>query len=387
MSNVSLTEATQGRPSKHIRTASSIFFFISGFGYASWASRIPGIQQQLNLNEAELGTVLFAMPIGLVLTLPLTKALLRKHSSNKIMMIGALLFNILLCFPGFTSNIMQLMGILFCFGASRNLMNISVNAQSVGVQTYYSKSIITTFHGVWSLAGFAGAGLGYLMVANNVGITVHLPIAGIAMIILSWAAYPQTLYQEPVEEKPKPVFSLPDKSVLGYALICFACMAAENVMYDWAIIYFEKAGTAPAATAITGFVVYMVFMTLGRFGGDKIVHKTGIINIIKYSGLFIFLGLLTVAIFPYKFVIFPAFAIIGLGVSCIVPLIFSLAGRNKTANSGTQIASISTIGYLGFLVVPPAVGFLAHATSLQVTFGILSLLGMMIFLFSLKLKN
>ena len=372
---------------KHIRTACSIFFFISGFGYASWASRIPTIQQQLNLNEAELGTVLFAMPVGLILTLPLTKYLLRKHSSNLIMLIGALLFNITLCLPGFTNSIVQLMAVLFVFGAARNIMNISMNGQSVAVQAYYTKSIITTFHGVWSMAGFAGAGLGYLMVVNNIGTEYHLPIAGILMVLISLAAYPQTLYQEPIPEERKPVFSLPDKSVLGFAIICFACMATENVMYDWAIIYFEKAGMAPASTAITGFVVYMVFMTMGRFGGDKIVHKIGIVNIIKFSGLMIFFGLLLVALLPYKSVIFPSFAFVGLGVSCIVPLIFSLAGRDKTVNSGTRVASISTIGYLGFLVVPPSVGYLAHATSLRWAFGVLSFLGLMIFILTLNIKN
>ncbi len=372
---------------KHIRAACSIFFFISGFGYASWASRIPTIQQQLNLNEAQLGTVLFAMPVGLILTLPLTKYLLRKHSSNLIMLIGALLFNITLCLPGFTNSILQLMVVLFVFGAARNIMNISMNGQSVAVQAHYTKSIITTFHGVWSMAGFAGAGLGYLMVANNIGTEYHLPMAGILMVLLSLAAYPQTLYQEPIPEERKPVFSLPDKSVLGFAIICFACMATENVMYDWAIIYFEKAGMALPSTAITGFVVYMIFMTMGRFGGDKIVHKIGIVNIIKFSGLMIFFGLLLVALFPYKSVIFPSFALVGLGVSCIVPLIFSLAGRDKTVNSGTRVASISTIGYLGFLVVPPSVGYLAHATSLRWAFGILSFLGLMIFILTLNIKN
>lgn len=372
---------------KHIRAACSIFFFISGFGYASWASRIPTIQQQLNLNEAQLGTVLFSMPVGLILTLPLTKYLLRKHSSNLIMLIGALLFNITLCLPGFTNSILQLMVVLFVFGAARNIMNISMNGQSVAVQAHYTRSIITTFHGVWSMAGFAGAGLGYLMVANNIGTEYHLPMAGILMVLLSLAAYPQTLYQEPIPEERKPVFSLPDKSVLGFAIICFACMATENVMYDWAIIYFEKAGMAPPSTAITGFVVYMIFMTMGRFGGDKIVHKIGIVNIIKFSGLMIFFGLLLVALFPYKSVIFPSFALVGLGVSCIVPLIFSLAGRDKTVNSGTRVASISTIGYLGFLVVPPSVGYLAHATSLRWAFGILSFLGLMIFILTLNIKN
>ncbi|ADY53435.1 major facilitator superfamily MFS_1 [Pseudopedobacter saltans DSM 12145] len=375
------------REQKHIRTACSIFFFISGFGYASWASRIPTIQQQLNLNEAQLGTVLFAMPVGLLLTLPLTKYLLRKYSSNLIMLFGALLFNITLCLPGFTNSTVQLMAVLFVFGSARNIMNISMNGQSVAVQSYYAKSIITTFHGVWSMAGFAGAGLGYLMVANNIGTEYHLPIVGVLMALLSIIAYPQTLYQKPIQEEPKPVFSLPDKSVLGFAVICFACMATENVMYDWAIIYFEKIGLAPASTAIIGFVVYMVFMTTGRFGGDKIVHRVGIVNIIKFSGLLIFAGLFLAALFPYKAVIFPAFACVGLGVSCIVPLIFSLAGRDKTVNSGTRVASISTIGYLGFLIVPPFVGYLAQATSLRWAFGILSFLGLMIFVLTLNIKN
>src|SRR5690606_20457656 len=111
------------------------------------------------------------------------------------------------------------------------------------------------------------------------------------------------------------------------------------------------------------------------------------INIIKFSGLMIFCGLLLAALFPYQSVIFPSFAFVGLGVSCIVPLIFSLAGRDKTVNSGTRVASISTIGYLGFLVVPPSVGYLAHATSLRWAFGILSLLGLMIFILTLNIKT
>lgn len=303
------------------------------------------------------------------------------------MLIGALAFNIILCLPGFTNSILQLMAVLFGFGASRNLMNISMNGQSVAVQSFYKKSIITTFHGVWSMAGFAGAGVGYLMVANNIGTHIHLPIVGCIMVLLALFSYPHTLYQEPVPEKPRPVFSLPDKSVLGFALICFACMAAENVMYDWAIIYFERSTATSSSFAITGFVVYMVFMTMGRFGGDLIVHRFGIVNIIKISGLLVFFGLLFASLWPNPWVIFPSFAMVGLGVSCIVPLIFSLAGKDKSANSASQVASISTIGYLGFLVVPPSVGYLAQATSLRWSFGILSFLGMLIFILAINIKN
>src|SRR5690606_27371979 len=147
------------------------------------------------------GAVLFALPIGLILTLPLTKRLLTKHSSNKIMLWGAILFNLALCLPGFSNSIWQLALVLFCFGSSRNILSISMNAQSVGIQAFYKKSIMTSFHGVWSIAGFAGAGLGYLMVEKGIDPTWHLPAVGIALSLISLCAYPSTLYQKPIEEE------------------------------------------------------------------------------------------------------------------------------------------------------------------------------------------
>jgi len=386
MENSSLSAADGLVFKRKIRRASSAFFFVSGFGYATWASRIPSLQQQLNLNEAELGAVLFALPLGLLLTMPLTAKLLARHSNNKIMMWGAIFFNLVLCLPGFTNTIWQLVVVLLCFGSSRNLLNISMNAHSVGVQKFYTKSIMTTFHGIWSLAGFAGAGIGYLMVSNNITPAYHLPAAGIALTLVSIYFYPKTLLQQPIQEQRKPMFSLPDQSVLKYALICFACMACENIMYDWSIIYFEKTTLSLSSVAITAFVIYMISMTMGRLIGDKIVNAFGIVNILKYSGLLIFVGLLVSVVFPVNYVIFIGFAFVGVGVSCIVPLVFSLAGRNNT-NSGLAVASISTVGYLGFLVVPPLVGFLAQLTSLRWAFGVFSLLGLLIFFMSLKIKE
>src|ERR1700759_4366590 len=121
-------------PPARTRMMVAIFFFVSGFGFATWASRIPTIQQQLHLNEVQLGAVLFALPIGLMGTLPLTGVLLSRFDSRRIMMIGAVLFNLMLCGIGFATKTWQLAIILVCFGSSRNLMNISVNAQSIGVQ-------------------------------------------------------------------------------------------------------------------------------------------------------------------------------------------------------------------------------------------------------------
>ncbi|NCD71941.1 MFS transporter [Mucilaginibacter agri] len=361
---------------RNIRIANAIFFFISGFGYSAWASRIPSIKHNLHLNEAQLGAILFALPVGLILTMPLTNYLLSRYTSKAIMLVGAIAFNIMLCFVGFASAPWQLVIVLVGFGSSRNLFNLSTNAQAVSVQRLYSKSIITTFHGIWSMAGFAGAALGYIMVSFNVATNWHLPAVGLSMTLLSLFAYSNTLYEPVVKQtEKKPIFSLPDKFLIKFSVIAFVSMACENTMYDWSGIYFEKAVHASRSTATAAFVFYMIAMTSGRFIGDKLVNRIGIKRILFYSGIFITLGLFTAVLLPYTITGFIGFMFTGLGVSCIVPLIYSLAGRVKSMSSARALASISTISYLGFLMVPPLVGFIAEATNIRVSFAVIGLMG------------
>jgi MFS family permease len=361
-----------------VRIAVTLFFFISGLGFSTWASRIPDIQQQLNLNKAQLGSVLFALPLGLILTLPVTGLLLQRFSSRNIMMVGTLVFNIMLSMIGFVTATWQLVVLLFCFGCSRNLMNISVNAQSVGVQTLYTRSIITTFHGVWSLAGFGGALLGLLMV--NLGITPswHFLVVGVAMIILGFYAFPDTMQQPPTAGSGGKRLILPDKYLLKYGLISFAVMSCEGTMYDWSGIYFQNAVLADKGLVTSGYVAYMIAMAAGRFSGDKLVHRWGVPVMIKVSGLLIFSGLLISAIFPYLITAGIGFMMTGVGVSCVVPLVFSMAGRSKSLSGGSAIAAVSTVGYMGFLIVPPVVGYLAEAAGLRWAFAIVACFGMVI---------
>lgn len=377
---IEIPQATEAN-ARQYRTAVSVFFFISGLGYSTWASRIPSIQQQLHLNEAQLGLVLLALPIGLMLTMPVTGKLLGSFSSRKIMVMGALFFNVVLSVPGFTTSLWQLALTLFCFGSSRNLLNLSANTQAVQVQHLYPKSIMTTFHGIWSIAGSAGAGIGYLMVSMQVAPSWHMLMVSVLLLVFTLYYGPRAYPDQPVPDPiKKPAFSLPGKSLLRFSFICFACMATENTMYDWSGIYFHKVagGTATAATA--SFMVYMAAMTLGRFVGDRLVAEMGIKNMLSYSGWLILSGLVLTICLPHPVITAIGFICTGLGVSCVVPLVFSLAGKSRDANSGQTLASISTIGYLGFLVVPPLVGIVAQATHLRVSFGIIALFGLLIIL-------
>ncbi|WP_369752369.1 MFS transporter [Flavobacterium sp. WC2409] len=365
---------------KGYRIANTVFFFISGFGYSSWASRIPAIKAQLHLSEAQFGAVLFAFPVGLMLTMPFTGRLLNKYSSRYCMLLGAILFNIVLALPGFAAFVWQLVIILLIFGSSRNILNLSMNAQALEVQKLYPKSIMTTFHAVWSLAGFIGAGLGYVMVTQKIAPSFHLLGVSVAMMAVTAWVYPQTIHTEPVKEKKK-FFSMPDKNLIKFAIICFVSMACENTMYDWSGIYFQNILHASPKWTTAAFVFFMTAVTLGRLLGDYAVFKYGIKPILFYSGIFISSGFLICFLFPFISTTIIGYFLIGIGVSCVVPLVFSIAGKSKSLSNGSALTSISTIGYLGFLIVPPMVGFISQISSMKWAFLIMALLGIiMIFM-------
>jgi MFS family permease len=341
----------------------------------------------MHLNEAQLGMALFALPVGLLATFPITSSLLNRFSASRIMLFGALFFNITLGILGYTNSFWELLLILLCFGSSRNLLNVSINTESVGVQSMYKKSIMTTFHGIWSLAGFSGAVLGYFMVSGHVMPAHHLVAVSVGLVTLSLCFAPFLLNQAPVNSSSKPKFSWPDKSLIKLGLICFSSMACENIMYDWSGIYMNKAVHTTHATATAAFVMFMTTLTISRFAGDKLVNRYGVKILMQYSGVFIALGFALAVIFPYPLAAIAGFALVGIGTSCIVPLVFSEAGRSKTMSKGPAVAAVSTVGYLGFLMVPPVVGFVAQALNLRWSFAIIAPLGAVIIWMASGLKN
>ncbi|NML21358.1 MFS transporter [Pseudoflavitalea sp. G-6-1-2] len=382
-----MVEAPDVRTARKARIAIAVFYFLSGFGFATWASRIPGLQQQLHLNEAQLGAVLFAMPVGLMATLPLTGFLLRRFSSRNIMLIGAILFNGMMGTIGMVTETWQFAVLLFCFGSSRNLMNVSLNGQSIAVQALYSKSIIATFHGIWSVAGFTAAAVGALMVKWGVLPGWHFLVVGIALCALALTFFKDTVHQMPAAHERKQSFALPQKSMISYGLICFGAMACEGAMYDWSAIYLKKAVGTTKELATAGYAIYMVAMTTGRFLGDKIANAIGVKAMLRYSGLLLFGGLMLAAALPYPITAGIGFVMVGFGVSCVVPMVFSMAGKVKGMSGGPAIASVSTVGYFGFLMVPPVVGFVAEYAGLQWSFALMSLMGMLILWMVGKMKE
>ena len=325
-----------------------------------------------------MGTALLSIPIGLMLAMPFTGKLLNRFSSRNTMLVGSLMLSTLLIFIGLCNSMWQLIAVLFFFGSARNLFTLSTNTQAVAVQGLYSRSIMATFHGIWSLGSFAGAGFGLLMIYFNVIPLYHFISVSLVMTTCILIFISGTLHLIPVKQPAKKFLSLPDKSLVKFALICFVSMACENTMYDWSAIYFQKQVFDDKTIAAGSFVIYLVAMTAGRFYGDRLVTTYGIQKILKFSGALIFAGLILPVVFPFIITTAAGYIMVGFGVSCIVPMIFSLAGKSKTMSSASALASISTVGYLGFVVIPPFVGFVAQTSSLRLAFGIIAFLGALI---------
>jgi MFS family permease len=372
MSTLSLSFPTQ----RYYRIAVSAFFFIQGICFASWASRIPDIKNKLQLTDGQLGGVLLGLPLGQLTAMAMSGYLVSKLGSKTTLTIGSLIYPAVLVLIGSVTNVWQLTASLFLFGVSGNLTNISVNTQAVGVERLYRRSIMASFHGIWSLAGFTGGLISTLMVAKNMPPQQHFMMIYLLALGIMLSARRFVLPRDAAVKAVKgPIFVKPDAAILRLGLIAFACMVCEGTMFDWSGIYFEKVLNVPKDLTRVGYVAFMCTMASGRLLADKWVTKFGVQNILKASDIIILASLLLAVIFPYLIPATIGFLLVGIGVSSVVPMTYSLAGKSKTMLPGVALAAVSSIGFLGFLLGPPIIGFIAEASSLRVSFAVIAVLG------------
>jgi MFS family permease len=360
--------------SKKARFAIAAFFFTGGFTFSSWASRIPQIQFNLGLSEVALGSVLFTLPVGLMASLLMAGALITRFGSKTILIISSLAYSLILVMIGLCQQTWQLVLALFLFGVAANTFNISVNTQAVGVEKMYGRSILASFHGVWSLAGFTGAALATLMIYLQVPPTFHFIISAIICWLLILFFQGKTI--RATEQKSGPLFALPDKFILQIGLIAFGCLLCEGTMFDWSGVYFKKAVKAPEQLISLGYAAFMGCMATGRFLADRVVTKIGPQKTLIYSGIIIFSGLMLAVLMPTVLVATIGFMMVGFGVSSVVPIVYSRAGKSETMHPGQALAAVTSVGFAGFLAGPPFIGFVAEASSLRFSFALVALVGL-----------
>ena len=381
-----LTETNKDLRRKRLAVAA--YYFVPGAVFASWASRIPDVKHILHLSNGQLGSVLFAIPIGQLLMMAFSGILVSKFGSKKMLVLSEILYAAVLVGIGCSSSVVHLILALVGFGMMANLMNIATNTQACLVEKMYGRNIMSSFHGLWSLGGFAGGIIGAVFANTLLPIEVHFgSILAISLLIVAlgfrYLVNDATAKAEE-EDVPKFSFKTIDPILFLLGLMGFAGMFCEGTVYDWSSVYFSSVVKPDEAFIRAGYVAGMGAMTLGRFLADGFVTKYGPSRVLKTCGGLIVGGLWLAAALPYLIPATLGFLLVGLGISSSVPICYSIAGKLGTIKASIAITIVSSISFFGFLVGPPVIGWLSEATGLRIALSIAACLGIMIALLAGK---
>ncbi len=354
----------------------SVFFFLSGICFSSWASRIPTIKTTFGFNEAELGTILLAMPISSLIGLPISGWLVAKFNSRVPMSVAFVLLAISLSLIGFATKTNMLVASICLLAFSFRILNIAMNTQAIKLQKLFDRKINGSFHGLWSTGGIVGVGFSTLLVAMNVSIGVHLLIVSIITLATTLFSYRFLISNDKSPSGNKLILSKPDPYIVYLGLLVFFASICEGGMFDWSGVYFREVVKVELFTL--GYLIFMIFMALSRFASDRLVERIGMARNFVISASFIFMGIGLAVLFPGFWPSMIGFCLVGFGTASVIPMTFQLAGHSSKYSPGMAISIIATYSIVGMLIGPPLIGYIAHAFNLRIAFIIFAFSGLML---------
>ncbi len=372
------------------RAILSGYFFFTGICFASWASRIPDIKFSLGLSDAQFGGMLLFLPLGSFIGIPISGSLTTRHGSNKMLKMASILYPLALVNIGWAAGtfVWHLAIALFVFGMIGNLFNVSVNTQAVELAKLFDKSIISSFHGFWSLAGFVGGLIGsYFIAASMSPMMQFIAILAIGYLFL-FLTNQHLLHSESSKQSIKKMWTKPTPLMFQFGLIALSNMVCEGMMFDWSGVFYQSVVKVSESQRTIGYISFMACMTTGRMFADALINYWGPRKQLMLSGLLVTLGLIIAIIYPSIFTSTIGFMLVGFGVSSVIPTIYGSVGKSaEPGQASIALASVSSIGFFGFLIGPPIVGFLSGALGLRWAFLTISILGLVTFVQSYRLKK
>lgn len=368
------------------RYSIGILFFLCGLNFASWATRIPDFKESLSLSDAALGSILMGLPIGSMVSLPLAGWLISKFESAYICLLAVLLYIFILPAFGFITSPIQLFLCLFAFGMAGDILNIAMNTQVVSLEGLLNKIVMSSFHAIFSIGLMLGAFIGGYLIKYTISLPIHFTLISLINLIgiplFIKGLIPDGFKQKSKETSPKVHFFKIGRYLLILSLIAFCGMLCEGAMADWITLYVKESAKDNPFPITIGFTSFAFAMVIGRFVGDYLTDKFEVRSILILNGLLIALGISLALLFTQIILIMLGCAIAGIGISTIVPIIYSKAGAAKNMSPSMALASVSTIAYVGFLLGPVLIGFLSEYFGLKVALTLLILLGLTISILS-----
>jgi MFS family permease len=356
------------------RLAVKIIFFLNGFAHANYYSRLPRIQDQFQIDKGTLGVVLFSSALGALLAMPFTGWLVVRNGSRTIGLFSVTMYCIMVPLIPVCPNLVSLLVVFFLLGVSSGMLDVAMNAQAVMIEQRWGKPIMTSFHAFFSIGMALGAGAGSLFSMMETSLLTHFMTITVLNIIIITISRFYMLRDKPEGKHEGPPFRIPSGALVGVGLIAFCSMWGEGAMADWSTIYMENFANAKEALAPIGLAAFAGAMTIGRLIGDAARLKFGDKKLVTVCGVISSGGLLIAILFANPFTVIAGFFIVGIGLATIVPIAYSIAGNSKQLPSSVALGMVTTVGYSGFLLGPPVMGFLADLVTLQFAFLLVLLL-------------
>lgn len=356
--------------------ATRFIFLALGLAISAWAVLVPYAKARLGVNEAELGLLLLLVGTGAIISMPFAGWLTGKYGCRKTLVISTTVFMLSLTGLACVSSPWAFGLSLFLFGASSGVVDVGMNIQAILVEKERNRSMMSGLHGMYSVGGFFGALI--ISALLNLGLS---PLSAILCLTVSLIAgllvMARYLFPYGHESRNRKSFSLPKGSILMLGILCFIMYMGDGVVLDWGALFMTTTKSIPADTAGLSFSIFSVAISIGRLLGDRLVEWLGIRKVMTGSGIIAAIGFIIVMEAPSAWIAFAGFVVVGFGAANLIPLLFTIASRQKKMPVPQAISSVTTLGYLGLLIGPAMMGFIAHASSLYVVFGIVA--GLMIF--------
>jgi len=350
------------------RVSTRLAFLAAGMAMSAWAPLVPYAKMRLDLEQAELGFLLLCLGVGSMLAMPISGALAARFGCRRLIVISGALICFLLPLLAIAPNAISLGLTLFMFGASIGTLDVAMNIQAVIVERNQGGSMMSGFHGLYSVGGFVGAGIMTLLLWSGLNTLWSSVVVAVLVAASIAIANPNLLRSPEPSERDAPLFVMPHGAVIFIGALCFMIFLAEGAVLDWSALLLTGGGLAAAQGGL-GYAAFSIAMTVGRLTGDKVVKRWGGKRVLFTGGLLASAGFFVAVLASSPVIALTGFVLIGIGASNIVPILFTAAGGQQDMPASLAISAVTTIGYAGILTGPALIGFVAHASSLHIAFA------------------
>ncbi|MDQ0121671.1 putative MFS family arabinose efflux permease [Pseudomonas lini] len=367
-----LNTRTSFVPGRLEQMSTRIAFFIAGAGIAAWAPLVPYAKARAGLDEGTLGLLLLCLGVGSILAMPMAGILATRFGCRRVAVGGTLMICLALPLLATVSSIPALIAALFLFGAGLGTVDSTVNLQAVIVERASGKTMMSGFHGLFSLGGMVGAAGVSALLGLGVSPLGATLVMNVLLLIALCKAAPHLLPYG--SESSGPAFAVPHGIVLFIGGMCFIVFLAEGAALDWSAVFLAQERGIDTAYAGLGYAAFALTMTVGRLTGDAIVRRLGATRVIVFGGLTAAAGLFLATFAPNWEMALVGYALLGAGCSNIVPVLYTAVGKQTVMPESIAVPAITTLGYAGILAGPAVIGFIAHGSSLSFAFGLMAVL-------------